>query len=467
MTKKGIELMLFGEKILDYWDDIMKDLATVVAIPSVAKPQEGEHPFGDECARVLDTVVDLAKGYGLEAKNVDYYAAHAEYGQGDGNAVVMAHLDVVPAGEGWDTDPYTMVVDDNLAYGRGVSDNKGPAIVALHCLRALKDAGVKGNRKLRVVFGSAEEIGMEDMPHYFSKEQHPDMGFTPDASYGICHCEKGHMGFEVHGKNTSSVVKSLESGTVSNAVPFKAECDLACSAEEVAKLQAKAEKSKGMFEVTPTQDGCHVLVHGKAAHAANPDNGVNAAGHLVELLWKVFGKEKLGAFFQFAHEKIGLCTDGEKIGVKMSDEPSGALTFNLGLMHVDESQCSLTVDIRYPATKKGEEVSSILKEQAEAFGLEFVLLADQEPLYLPKESQLVTLLAGAYKDVTGEECNIFSMGGGTYARTMFGKGVAFGAGFPDQQDSRAHQANEVLDLRRFKLHAQICLEAMYRMLTAE
>ena len=50
---------------------------------------------------------------------------------------------------------------------------------------------------------------------------------------------------------------------------------------------------------------------------------------------------------------------------------------------------------------------------------------------------------------------------------MFGKGVAFGAGFPDQEDGRAHQANEFLDLRRFKLHAQICLEAMYRMLTAE
>lgn len=52
--------MLFGEKILDYWDDILKDLATVVAIPSVAKPQEGEHPFGDQCARALDTVVAMA-----------------------------------------------------------------------------------------------------------------------------------------------------------------------------------------------------------------------------------------------------------------------------------------------------------------------------------------------------------------------------------------------------------------------
>ena len=459
--------MLFGEKILDYWDDILKDLATVVAIPSVAQPQEGEHPYGDQCARVLDTVVAMAEGYGLKAKNVGYHAAHAEYGEGEGNAVVMAHLDVVPAGEGWDTDPYTMVIDDNLAFGRGVSDNKGPAIVALHCLRALKDAGVKGNRKLRVIFGSAEEIGMEDMPHYFESEQKPDMGFTPDASYGICHCEKGHMGFKVLSENTSAVVKSFVSGTVSNAVPFKAECSLKCGPEQVEKLLAKAKKEKGMFDITPTADGANVVCHGKAAHASTPWQGVNAASHLVELLVKVFSKEQLGSFFWFIHEKIGLCTDGELIGVKMSDEPSGPLTFNLGLVNVDESHCSLTVDIRYPATKDGKEISSILKEQVESSGVTFELLSDAAPLYLPKESQLVTLLSGAYKDITGEECDIFSMGGGTYARQMFGKGVAFGAGFKDQADSRAHQCNEFLDLRRFKLHAEICLEAMYRMLTAE
>ena len=81
--------MLFGEKILDYWDDILKDLATVVAIPSVAKPQEGEHPFGDQCARALDTVVAMAEGYGLKAKNVGYHAAHAEYGEGEGNAHIV------------------------------------------------------------------------------------------------------------------------------------------------------------------------------------------------------------------------------------------------------------------------------------------------------------------------------------------------------------------------------------------
>ena len=124
---------MFGEKILNYWDDIVRDLGRMVAVPSVAVPSEGEHPFGDQCARALDTAVELAESYGLKAKNVDYYAAHAEIGEGEGNAVVMAHLDVVPAGEGWATDPFKMeLTEDGRAIGRGVADNKGAAIVALH-----------------------------------------------------------------------------------------------------------------------------------------------------------------------------------------------------------------------------------------------------------------------------------------------------------------------------------------------
>ena len=205
--------MIFGNKILDYWDDILRDLGTLVAIPSVCGTADGMYPYGKEPARALDTALALARSYGLETQNVDYYAGHAQYGEGDENAIVMAHLDVVPAGEGWDTDPFQMVEKDGLLFGRGVSDNKGPAVIALHCLRALKEAGIKGNRKLRVVFGSGEEIGMDDMTHYFAKEQHPTMGFTPDGRYGICHCEKGLLRFQVSGE-ASPIISRFEAGTV-------------------------------------------------------------------------------------------------------------------------------------------------------------------------------------------------------------------------------------------------------------
>lgn len=460
--------MLFGEKILDYWDDILKDLGTLVSIPSVAGKPENGHPFGDECARALDTVLAMAEGYGLKTKNVGYYAGHAEYGDGEGNAVVMAHVDVVPAGEGWETDPFTLVIDGNTAYGRGVGDDKGAAIVALHCLRALKDAGVKGKRKLRVIFGSGEEVGMGDMAHYFESEQLPDMGFTPDSVYGICHCEKGIINFKVTGKNDSEIIKAFSAGTVSNAVPAKAECEITCSPAELEKLEKAAEHCGVEIAITSVPDGARLLAKGQAAHAAGPQNGKNAASYLVELLAEVFPLDRLGTFFRFLHEKIGTTYDGSLLGVKLEDEPSGPLTFNLGLVHADEEGCSLTVDIRYPATEDGKKIAKSLEAGAASYeGLTFTLLSDAAPLYLPKESPLVSLLSGAYRDVTGEECSIYSMGGGTYARQMHGKGVAFGPGFPDQPDGHEHDVGERIELDRFQLHAKICLEAMYRMLTAE
>ncbi|MBQ7915830.1 MAG: Sapep family Mn(2+)-dependent dipeptidase [Firmicutes bacterium] len=449
---------MFGERILAYWDDIARDLATVVAIPSVSVPTEGEYPFGKACADVLDKAVELAQSYGFTAKNVDYYAAHAEYGEGEENAVIMGHLDVVPAGDGWDSDPFTMIEKDGYYWGRGVADNKGPSIIALHCLRALKDAGIVPKRKIRVVFGAAEEIGMADMEHYFSKEQHPTMGFTPDGGYGICHCEKGLMRFKVTGA-ASPIIRTFQAGTVVNAVPYKAEADIICTPQEAAACQELAVK--GAFECTPIEGGLHILSKGKAAHAAGPGNGINAASHLIELLYDVFG-DRLGTLFSWIHASIGLTYDGSLYGVACSDEVSGPLTFNLGL--VDST--SFTVDIRYPATLDGKKISATLKDKTEDAGLNFILLSDDAPLYLPKDSKLVQLLSGAYQDITGEECSIYSMGGGTYARQMFGNGVAFGAGFPGFP-SNAHDRNECTNIEKLKLHAQICLEAMYRLATMD
>lgn len=455
--------MLFGEKILDYWDDIIKDLEEIIRIPSVCGEAAGAYPFGKEAARAVDKAMELAEGYGLKTKNIGYYACHAEIGEGDENAVVMAHLDVVPEGEGWETDPYCLVIKDGYAYGRGVADNKGAAIVALHCLRAIKDAGVKGKRKLRVIMGSGEEVGMADMAHYFASEQMPTMGFTPDAGYGICNCEKGILHFTVKGKNDSVMVKSFTSGTVVNAVPYKAECDILCSDEAFQVLSEAAYKLDGEFVITKTADGANVFSKGLASHASSPDSGKNAASYLIDLLYSVFG-DKIGGVPSFAYHKIGLSTDGSKMGIACSDEPSGRLTFNLGLVKIEGERAEFSIDIRYPATLDGAKIISVLKSEIEKAGLEYCGESVQLPLYLPADGPLVSLLSSAYEDVTGEKCEIFSMGGGTYAREMGGNGVAFGATF-NEAETNAHNCNEKMNIEELKLHAQICLEAMYRMYT--
>ena len=353
---------MFGEKILDYWDDIMKDLGDIIAIPSVAQPQDGPYPFGKDAATAVDKAIEIAERYGIKTKNSDYYAMHAELGEGEENAVVMAHLDVVPAGEGWDSH----LIRDGKAFGRGVSDNKGPAIVALHCLRALKEAGVVGKRKLRVVLGSAEEIGMQDMGHYFSKEQMPTMGFTPDACYGVCHCEKGLFRFAVTGKVGKKIV-SFKAGTVVNAVPYKAEADVLCDDDEFAKLVEAANAAEVKFDIARTESGAHIVATGKAAHASTPEIGINAAAHLAHLLVNVFGAD-CGEFLMFMDEKVGFAYDGSNIGVKMSDEPSGALTFNLGLVNIENGEGRFDIDIRYPATKSGAEIDKILAKSVEGTG---------------------------------------------------------------------------------------------------
>lgn len=456
--------MLFGERILDYWDDILKDLEKIIAVPSVCAEADGIYPFGKNAAKAIDVAMDMAQGYGLTAKNVDYYACHAEIGEGEENAVVMAHLDVVPEGEGWNTDPYTFTVDGNLAYGRGVSDNKGPAIVALHCLRALKDAGVKGNRKLRVVMGSAEEIGMKDLDYYFEREQHPTIGFTPDASYGLCNCEKGIMRFKASAANDGTVIKTFISGTVVNAVPYKAECEIICSDSEFEILQEAAYKLDGEYVITKTETGATILSKGIAGHAGSPQGAKNAATHLVNLLHSVFG-DKVGTLVNYMQKKIGFALDGSPIGINCEDEQSGSLTFNLGLVKIDAENCSFEVDTRHPVTFDGDKILATIKASLEENGLTLAEHDYQGSLYLPSDSDLVKMLSESYKAVTGEECDIYSMGGGTYARKMFGKGVAFGAAFKGSA-SNAHNCNEQIDLELYKEHAKICLEAMYRLFTA-
>ena len=457
--------MQFGHRILDYWDDILADLKTMIAIPSVSTSPEGIYPFGKEASRAIDAAMAMSKRYGLASKNVDYYAMHAQYGEGDENAVVMTHVDVVPAGDGWDTDPFTLVIKEGRAYGRGILDDKGSAVVALHCLRALKEAGIKGNRKLRVVLGSSEETGMADAAYYFANEQPPTMGFTPDGEYGICHCEKGMLTYRAGCDNDSRVIRAFQAGTVSNAVPEKAACTLRCSEAELNRLKELVLNSAGHFALSEEGSGITVTAKGVASHASMPGTGINAAAHLITLLYDTFGK-RIGRFFTHIYEKIGLGYDGSQMGIAMSDTDSGALTYNLGIVSADEKTCCMTADIRYPATKDGKAISVTLRQQTEADGLQYNLVTDHAPLYLPKDSSLIRLLSKAYTDVTGDPCRVYAMGGGTYAREMFGKAVAFGPEFPERPDGIAHTANEFVHLDNLKLHAQICLEAMYLMLTA-
>ena len=103
---------------------------------------------------------------------------------------ILAHLDVVPEGDGWKYPSYGAVIENGRMYGRGTSDDKGPAVAALYAMKAVKDAGIPLRHKVRLILGCDEESGWEDIAHYNKVATMPRMGFSPDASYPIINIEK-------------------------------------------------------------------------------------------------------------------------------------------------------------------------------------------------------------------------------------------------------------------------------------
>ena len=118
-------------------EQILKDIAALVAINSVeTAPAEGA-PFGPGARAALDKTLELAAGMGLATRNCENYIGYAELPGADPEKYLatICHVDVVPAGNGWEADPFTMRVRDGWMLGRGVSDDKGPMVATLYDLK--------------------------------------------------------------------------------------------------------------------------------------------------------------------------------------------------------------------------------------------------------------------------------------------------------------------------------------------
>ena len=184
----------------------------------------------------------------------------------------------------------------------------------------------------------------------------------------------------------------MYAGKAVNAVPDQATAEIFCSPTEFENLKEAVKTIDGEFEFEKTEQGAKITAHGRAAHACMPQAGLNAASQLLLLLEKVFGSERIGSFCRFLQKKIGLETDGKSFAVNFEDEPSGALTLNLGILKIEDGCCYAGVDIRYPVTIDGEKIIGILKEGVEAERLEFCVDSHNPPLYLPEDSRLISLL---------------------------------------------------------------------------
>ena len=447
--------MSFGENILKYKQDILQDLEKVIAIESVSA-EGSENP-----RKALEYVLSRGEELGLISKNINGVAGHLQYGNGKKLCGVLTHLDVVPAGQGWTVPPFSLTRKNGRLYGRGIADDKGSAIVAMYCLKVLKDNNITADSKIRLILGTNEETGMTDVEHYFSKEPIPDMSFTPDSDYGICCCEKGILQISIQGINNSNIIKGAKGGNAVNAVPDSTEIILNVLQNQIRDF---VKENAENYTTAIIDDSLKLCCKGKAAHAMEPYKGENSITNAINLLRKQYGAEELGSVPEFIQKYIGNTTDGSLLGIDNCDSQSGAVTVNVGVIAIEEETACVKVDIRYPVTSNYEAILSQLTEKAKEFNLSVTVDYHLPPLNVTKESEIITILQNSYKEITGELPNLYSTGGGTYARSLGNKGVAFGPVFPDDY-SNMHKPDESLDEEKFFIHAQICLEAMYKMFT--
>lgn len=449
-------------QIIDGFKQEMLDtLSRWINVPSVKGEEAPGAPFGVEVRRALDVALADAEAMGFSVRNFDGYAGDVRMGpEGVEPLAILAHVDVVPAGDGWSTDPFQAVVKDGKIYGRGTSDDKGPAVAALYAMYALKKAGVPLTREIRLILGCDEESGWGCMHHYLEHCDMPKVGFSPDANFPVINTEKGMLHLSVRGAyHKGGLVKEISVGERCNVVPGSAVATVYGDEALCARAESIAREQGYDLKAQAQADGTALLtVTGVPGHAAFPEGARNALGQLLVVL-KTLGAE--GSLAVLA-DRVGAEYDGLSLGIRCKDETSGPLTCNLGILRYNEQDgLYATLDIRYPILCDHKALTRCI-EAALAPEVAVTVDSQKDPHHVSPHSKLVKDLLDAYHEVTGLPREAVATGGGTYARVLE-EGVAFGSVFPGEEEL-AHQADEYMPVDSLVKNVQIFVYALQKLM---
>lgn len=456
------------EEVKKYQDDFLEDLKELLRIDSVRNDDEAtdEFPVGPGPAKALHKVLEIGKRDGFETKQLENWAGHIEYGDGDEILGVLGHVDVVPVGSGWDTDPFDPVIKDGKLYARGSSDDKGPTMAAYYALKIIKDLDLPVNKKIRVIIGTDEESEWQGLAHYLENEQMPDLGFSPDGNFPIINGEKGNYEIDIETKASNEGDLTLvlfESGLRSNMVPQDATAKIATEDPEALRDAFDTFISDQPVEGNAEIDSQTVTLNvvGKAAHGSKPQIGVNAATYLAVFLNTLDLGGDAKTFTNLVETYLHDDPYGEKLGVAQEDDVMGNLTSNPGVFRFEDGDKGLiTVNMRY-AVGDNDMLTSQVTNTLTGEDIKIHVKKGKVPHYVPGDDPLVQTLLDVYARQTGFEAHEQVIGGGTYGR-LLDRGVAFGALFPDSTDTM-HQANEFMTIDDLMNAMAIYAEAIYEL----
>lgn len=412
----------------EHWEDIVSDIAELVRIPSTedlgAADPSANAPFGPGPRAALDAALAMAERMGFATHDVDGYLGLADWqGETDTQLGIIGHVDVVPAGPGWTVEPFDVTRREGYLLGRGVIDDKGPLVVALHAVKLWKDAGAQFPYTVRLMFGANEETGMDDVRYYRERFADPAFLITPDAEFPVCYGEKGLFDATLTSAPLDGgVIHSITGGVATNAVPGCAEALVqACAADlPAAERIAVEDAGNGLARIAAT---------GKSAHASLPDQGISAIGLLEHyLIDNGLCSESERAFLELSCQLIDH-PDGSGLGIACEDEHFGALTVVGGTVSYEDGCIKQTLDSRFPTSITPDELAARLEEAAGTAGASVEVTRREAPFVMQPDAPHIRALLEAYNQATGENAEPFTMGGGTYAR-KFSCAASFGPEMP-------------------------------------
>lgn len=462
--------------IEEYKDEMIETLCHLISIKSVREESvttdEGEiYPFGHGVQKAYEYTMNKAREMGFKVENIDNYGGHIEMGTGKEIMGIIGHLDVVPEGEGWDYQPYGGEIVDDIIYGRGTTDDKGPVVACLYAMKALKEAGFVPKQRIRLILGLDEETCWDGIEYYEKHTEMPDYGFTPDADFPAINGEKGILVFDIAKKFSKTTVKGLEltsikGGNAANMVAEYARAVVRAQDPVIydnIKELGNEFRAKTGYKINFKGVGksLEITTYGKSAHGASPQLGVNGISIMMEFLGKLnFVNEDVNDFIGFYNEHIGFDLNGSNIGSPLEDEASGKLTFNVGIIDMTKEAVKLTVNVRYPVSCTEEQVYKGMEANINKYNLGIIKEKNQPPIYMDPESPMIKTLMDVYQKHTGDtDSKPLVIGGGTYARIAKNL-VGFGAALPGEED-RMHQKNECISIDKLMLITKIYADAIY------
>ncbi len=431
-------------------DEMIKTLKDFINIPSLKSDPESSMPYGKNVFKALSFIGKKVEEKGFETENFENKIICTSFGNGEDKLGILCHTDVVCVNkEKWDTNPFDAVEKDNLIFGRGALDNKGPTIASLYALYALKECGVKLKNRVKLFFGSDEENGMNDFKDYIKTNSLPEYGFAPDCCFPVGYSETGKFDICGEVKYESENIKSVTAGgAFLNVIPETAAAEI--KNYKVEEIESKISAIKDVTYKTEKMSDCIKLtVFGKSTHSAHPHWGINPLTALLKVLSfldgedSIFGKiSKLFPHGIFFAENFGLNKDKAVLSLLAFDYKSGNASFS----------ANCRVNAKESSLKISEQIMKDFTVPAKISNI-------SEPHYVSEDSYIVKELCRVYKEFTGRDDAPYAADGATYAHIKDNY-VAFGGVLYGDGSEEAHGNNECYSINTLLAAAKMIARAI-------